>query len=104
MILRTVTATVLGIQSRLLGEDAALSDFDQRNPTARECINQFCSIELTEGLVQKYRVDVPLNSTLESCGIDGNCTITIEVVLDGIGWIGVGFSNDGEMIGSDAVM
>lgn len=72
---------------------------------SRECINQFCSIELNQDLVQKYRVDVPFNSTIESC-IDGgsNCSITIEVVLDGVASVGVGFSNDGEMTGSDAVM
>jgi formate hydrogenlyase subunit 4 len=41
----------------------------------------------------------------QSC-VDGvsNCSITIEVVLDGVAWVGVGFSSDEEMIGSDAVM
>lgn len=69
-----------------------------------ECVNNFCTIELAEDLVQKYRINVPENSTLESCSTYGNCTITFEVVLDGEAWVGVGFSKNGEMIGSDAVM
>jgi hypothetical protein len=49
----------------------------------------------------KYQVNVPSDTTLEICDY---CTISMEVVYQGEAWVGVAFSIDGVMSGSEAVM
>ena len=69
-----------------------------------DCVNHFCSIELAPSFNQRYRVNT-YGLSIDSCDLPGsNCTISFQIEYDGIAWIAVGFSEDGEMTGSDAVM
>lgn len=66
-----------------------------------DCIQSKCSVELSDMLTMDYQVIVPEATTVEEC--DG-CALQVKMTFDGIAWLGLGFSNDGGMIGSDAIM
>ena len=69
-----------------------------------DCINHFCTVELAPNFIQRYKVNT-YGFSIESCDLaENNCTISFQIEYDGIAWIAVGFSEDGEMIGSDSVM
>ena len=72
-------------------EDAAKED----------CALDFCSRTLSDDLELKYKVNVPSDTTPEECA---GCTMTMELTYDGEAWVAIGFSNDGLMIGSEAVI
>ena len=57
--------------------------------------------QLSPDLLLRYRINVPDTTTQEIC--DG-CTITMETVYDGEAWVGIAFSNNGQMVGSEAVI
>ena len=65
------------------------------------CIQSKCSVELSDMLTMDYQVIIPEATTVEEC--DG-CTMQVKMTFDGIAWLGFGFSNDGGMIGSEAIM
>lgn len=67
----------------------------------RDCTENVCAVELSPELLMEYQVIVPETSSGTEC--DG-CALQVKMTYDGIGWIGLGFSNDGGMIGSEAVM
>ena len=48
-----------------------------------------------------YKINVPNGVNVDTC--DG-CTMSFEVEYDGEGWVSVGFSTNGEMVSSEAVM
>ncbi len=68
---------------------------------SQDCTVQFCENELTTGFLQRYRIKVPDGQNPDTC--DG-CTIDMELIYDGEAWVSIGFSLNGRMIGSDAVM
>jgi hypothetical protein len=58
--------------------------------------------QLSPDLVLRYRINIPDDTTnQEVC--DG-CTITIETIYDGEAWVGIAFSTNGQMVGSEAVI
>jgi len=61
----------------------------------------FYENQLSSDLLLRYKVNVPPSTTMDVC--DG-CTVSIEVIYDGEAWLGIGFSTDGKMVGSEAVM
>lgn len=63
---------------------------ETEEPEPEPCPLDFC-IELTSAYSLAYTVN-------------GDGTITMEATYDGNGWIGIGFSADGMMVGSDAVI
>jgi len=67
----------------------------------QDCTVNFCDNELTTGFLQKYRINVPDGQAPETC--DG-CTIDMELIYDGEAWVSIGFSLNGRMIGSEAVI
>ena len=60
-----------------------------------------CERELSSDFLLKYRVNVPSDTTLETCD---DCTISMEVVYDAEAWVSIAFSTNESMIGSEAVM
>jgi len=67
----------------------------------KDCTKEMCENRLSPDLLLKYQVNVPADTTLEVC--DG-CTVSMELIYDGEAWLGIGFSEDGQMIGSEAVI
>ena len=70
-------------------------------PAAKDCTAQFCNADLAAGLTMKYMVNVPQGTNKDACT---GCTMSVEMYYDGDAWIALGFSTDGQMVGSDAVM
>ena len=66
-----------------------------------DCTQDFCEQQLSPEVVLRHRINVPSDTTLDVC--DG-CTVSMEAIYSGDAWVGIGFSTDGEMIGSEAVM
>ena len=69
--------------------------------TAADCTTDFCENQLADNFLLRYRINVPQGADANTC--DG-CTITMECNYDGEAWVSIAFSNDGLMIGSEAVM
>ena len=68
---------------------------------AKDCMSDFCENQLADNFLLRYRINVPADSDPETCE---ECTITMQTVHDGDAWVAIAFSNDGLMIGSEAVM
>jgi hypothetical protein len=64
---------------------------------ATPCTVDVCNLELSQNCLLKYKVNTPTIVTPVN-------TITIELACEGEAWIGIGFSNDGQMVGSEAVL
>ena len=65
------------------------------------CIQSKCSVELSDMLALDYQVIVPEATTVEECD---ECALQVKMTFDGIAWLGFGFSNNGGMIGSEAIV
>jgi len=65
--------------------------------SALPCTVDVCNLELSHTCLLKYKVDTPTVVTPVN-------TITMELICEGESWVGVGFSTDGQMIGSEAVL
>ncbi|KAL7459625.1 hypothetical protein ACHAWC_011376 [Mediolabrus comicus] len=61
------------------------------------CTVDVCNLELSHTCLLKYKVDTPTTVTPVN-------TITMELICEGESWVGIGFSTDGQMIGSEAVL
>jgi hypothetical protein len=61
------------------------------------CTIDVCNLELSHTCLLKYKVNIPTIVTPVN-------TVTIELICEGKTWIGIGFSNDGQMVGSEAVL
>ena len=70
-------------------------------PDVVDCSAQFCDEVLADGFTMKYKINVPQDTSKEVCT---GCTMSVEMYYDGDAWIALGFSTDGQMVGSDAVM
>ena len=72
-------------------------------PTASgsDCSQEMCESQLDDNYLLLYQINVPDGTTVDVC--DG-CTISMELIYDGDAWVGIGFSKDGQMVGSEAVM
>jgi hypothetical protein len=75
-------------------------DFEHIVP-AQDCTKELCQYQLSDDLSLQYQVFVPESTTVDEC--DG-CSVRMIMTYEGIAWLGLGFSNDGSMIGSEAVM
>lgn len=71
------------------------------SPEIKDCSSDFCENQLADDFLLRYRVNVPTGSDPVTCE---GCTITMQAVYDGDAWVSIAFSNDGSMIGSEAVM
>jgi hypothetical protein len=67
-----------------------------------DCTVDFCENQVSSDYLLRYKVNVPDGMTLDTCNEE--CTISFESIYDGEAWVAVGFSTDGIMVGSDAVM
>ena len=59
--------------------------------------------QLSPDLLLRYRINIPDDTTTPQEVCDG-CTITIETIYDGEAWVGIAFSTNGQMVGSEAVI
>jgi hypothetical protein len=60
------------------------------------CVNDVCNYKLSDICLLKYQVNVQEANEPN--------TITMELICEGVTWLGIGFSQDGKMIGSEAVI
>ena len=67
----------------------------------KDCSREFCENALSADFLQKYRINIAEGTTIDECV---GCTVSMELIYEGEAWIGIGFSQDGMMIGSEAVM
>jgi hypothetical protein len=58
----------------------------------KDCSSDFCETKLTDGYLLRYKLNEPEE------------TVTMELVYDGTAWVGIAFSKDEKMGGSEAVM
>lgn len=58
------------------------------------CVSDVCNHKLSDTCLLKYQINV----------LEPRNTITMELICEGVTWLGVGFSTDGQMVGSDAVV
>eukprot|EP00584_Thalassiosira_punctigera_P010917 CAMPEP_0172547466 /NCGR_PEP_ID=MMETSP1067-20121228/16995_1 /TAXON_ID=265564 ORGANISM="Thalassiosira punctigera, Strain Tpunct2005C2" /NCGR_SAMPLE_ID=MMETSP1067 /ASSEMBLY_ACC=CAM_ASM_000444 /LENGTH=829 /DNA_ID=CAMNT_0013334551 /DNA_START=42 /DNA_END=2531 /DNA_ORIENTATION=+ len=68
---------------------------------AKDCTKELCDFELDPNYRMRYRLNIPEDSTVDECT---GCTISIELIYDGEAWVAIGFSSDGNMIGSEAII
>ena len=73
-----------------------------------QCVNvigsdddDWCREVYSDEYTMWYKINVPNGANVDTCV---GCTMSFEVEYDGEGWVSVGFSTNGEMIGSEAVM
>ncbi len=66
-----------------------------------DCTLEFCENELTSGYLQRYKINVPEGQDPGNCE---GCSISMELIYEGDAWLSIGFTEDGRMIGSEAVM
>ncbi|KAL3802987.1 hypothetical protein HJC23_011610 [Cyclotella cryptica] len=85
------------------GEDEGKDsdDIENNSVSGIDCTRDFCEVQLADNLWQRYRVNVPDGSDIKKCD---QCTISMEVTYDGESWVSIAFSEDGEMVGSEAVI
>ena len=57
-----------------------------------KCSQEFCEHTLSEDYLLKYKVNTPEK------------TVSMELIYDGIAWLGLALSADGQMVGSEAIM
>jgi hypothetical protein len=76
-------------------------DIENNSVSGVNCTEDFCEIQLADNFWHRYRVNVPDGTDLEKCD---QCTISMEVIYDGESWVSIAFSEDGDMVGSEAVM
>ena len=68
----------------------------------QDCTQDFCEKQISSDYVLRHKINVPSDTTVDVC--DG-CTISMEAVYSGEeAWTGIGFSTNGEMVGSEVVM
>lgn len=69
--------------------------------SAGDCTKEMCEHQLSDDYLLMYQLNVPEDTTLDVCE---GCSISMELIYDGEGWVGIGFSTNGGMIGSEAVL
>lgn len=82
----TMVAAETTIPGVITTPDIATKPFANMN----DCAKTICSVELSDELLMEYQL------------LDG--AIQVKMSYDGIAWLGFGFSKDGSMVGSEAVM
>ena len=75
--------------------EAAISEPGQ------DCSQDFCEEQLDADYLLRYKINVPSDTTADVC--DG-CTISMECIYSGEAWVSIGWSLNGAMVGSEAVM
>lgn len=58
------------------------------------CVSDVCNHKLSDICLLKYQINV----------LEPRNTITMELICEGVTWLGVGFSTDGQMVGSNAAI
>jgi hypothetical protein len=97
------------MQSDSLDESDSSEVSDQRNDTtdltekidAKDCTKEMCQYEISADCLLEYKVNVPEDTTTDECV---GCSLSIKLTYSGVAWLGLAFSKNGEMIGSEAVM
>ncbi|KAL7426856.1 hypothetical protein ACHAXM_000618 [Skeletonema potamos] len=64
--------------------------------TEDSCVSDVCNHKLSGVCLLKYQVNIPEANEPN--------TITMELICEGVTWLGIGFSQDGLMAGSEAVI
>lgn len=68
------------------------------------CTVEYCEYEMTSDYVFEYRVNIPDDSSVGDNECTG-CSLSVKLTYDDVtSWIGLAFSTNGQMIGSEAVM
>lgn len=79
-----------------------VSGVDTTPIPGQDCTQDFCEQQISSDYVLRHKINVPSDTTVDVC--DG-CTISMEAVYSGEeAWTSIGFSTDGEMVGSEVVM
>lgn len=65
------------------------------------CIADFCECQLSDDYLMEYKLNVPDGESVDVCD---TCSLTVRLTYEGEAWLGIAFSTDGQMIGSEAVM
>jgi len=68
---------------------------------AKDCTKELCDLELDSDYLLRYKLNIPEDSSAVECT---GCTISMELIYEGEAWISIAFSNDGKMVGSEAVI
>ena len=73
-----------------------------------QCVNvigsdddNWCREVYSDEYTMHYKINVPNGVNVDTCE---GCTMSFWIEYEGEGWVSVGFSTNGEMIGSEAVM
>jgi len=74
---------------------------EELEPPAKDCSKELCDFELDLDYLLRYKLNIPKDSSVEECT---GCTISMELIYEGEAWISIAFSNDGKMVGSEAVI
>ena len=67
------------------------------------CTVEYCEYEMTSDYMLEYRVNVPDDASIDDECL--GCSLSVKLTYDAVtSWIGLAFSTNGQMIGSEAVM
>ena len=69
----------------------------------QDCTQDFCEQQVSAEYLLRYKINVPEGTTEAECESSG-CTISMEAHYSGEGWVAIGFSTNGAMVGSEAVI
>jgi len=68
------------------------------------CVSHYCKVQLSPDLTMRYKISLPDNYDHNSNGECNECKINVQMLYDGLAWLGVGVSSDGNMVVSHAIM
>ena len=63
------------------------------------CVSHHCEVQLSPDLTMRYKISLPDNYDHNSNGECNECKINVQMLYDGLAWLGVGVSSDGNMVG-----
>ncbi|KAL7546815.1 hypothetical protein ACHAWF_014989, partial [Thalassiosira exigua] len=85
----------------LFPEDVSKTPPTDPGLPSKNCFEEFCYYALEADKYNlRYMINVPADTTESECE---GCTISMKVTYDGEAWVGIGFSQEGKMVGSEAV-
>jgi hypothetical protein len=81
--------------------EASPSASNETAPGGFDCTAEFCEYQLSDAYFMEYRLNIPEGETVDECQ---TCSLSVRLTYEGEAWLGFAFSNDGQMVGSEAVM
>jgi hypothetical protein len=84
-----------------MATEASPSASNETAPGGFDCTAEFCEYQLSDAYFMEYRLNIPEGETVDECQ---TCSLSVRLTYEGEAWLGFAFSNDGQMVGSEAVM